>query len=119
MLPTMTDKQVDTIVQDFKDYVAQLRRIPREVNSEFPIWNALGGGILDWRIADSQREELRFRNEADFNAYLVNDLPLDKEMSPQISRSHGIKHDIVFTHADLNIRNILVDDNMKISGIVD
>ena len=30
-----------------------------------------------------------------------------------------MKHDIVFTHADLNLRNILVDNDGKISGIVD
>jgi aminoglycoside phosphotransferase len=37
----------------------------------------------------------------------------------QIAKSHGVKHDIVFTHADLNLRNILVDEMGKISGIVD
>lgn len=30
-----------------------------------------------------------------------------------------MNHDIVFTHADLNMRNILVDEDGKLSGIVD
>jgi aminoglycoside phosphotransferase len=71
------------------------------------------------RIGDSQRKELKFRDETEFNQYLTHDLPLDKDMREQISKSYGVKHEIVFTHADLNMRNILVDEDMKISGIVD
>lgn len=119
MFATMTDRQVEAIVQDLKGYVTQLRRIPRELDSDFPICNALGGNILDWHIPDSKREELRFRREDEFNAYLAYDLPLDQDMFAQIARSHSIKYDMVFTHADLNMRNILVDENAKISGIVD
>lgn len=44
---------------------------------------------------------------------------MDEDARKLISKSHGVKHDIVFTHADLNLRNILVDGNGKISGIVD
>ena len=36
-----------------------------------------------------------------------------------MSKSHSVKHDIVFTHGDLNLRNILVDDDGKIFGNVD
>ncbi|KAF2856647.1 hypothetical protein T440DRAFT_550000 [Plenodomus tracheiphilus IPT5] len=119
MLPTMTDKQVDAIVQELKVYIAELRQIPNKTNSGFQICNALGGGILDWRIGDSQREELRFRDEKEFNQYLIRDLPLDEDMRGLIAKSHCVQHDIVFTHADLNLRNILVGEDMKISGIVD
>lgn len=118
-LHTMTDQQLDAVVQDLKAYIAELRQIRNKTNSGFQICNALGGGILDWRIGNSQREELRFQDEAEFNRYLTHDLPLDKDAWELISKSHSVKHDIVFTHADLNMRNILVDDNMKISGIVD
>jgi aminoglycoside phosphotransferase len=119
MLSTMTDKQVDAVVRDLKAYVAELRQILNKIDSGYQICNALGAGILDWRIGDSQRKELKFRDEAEFNQYLTHDLPLDKDMWKQISTSHDVKHDIVFTHADLNMRNILVDEDMKISGIVD
>ncbi|KAF2786917.1 kinase-like protein [Melanomma pulvis-pyrius CBS 109.77] len=119
MLSTMTDEQVRTVVQDLKEYVAELRQIPNNTDSGFQICNALGGGILDWRISDSQREELKFKDETEFSKYLTYDLPLDENACSLISKSHSVKHEIVFTHADLNLRNILVDGHGKISGIVD
>ncbi|KAF2473270.1 uncharacterized protein BDR25DRAFT_341390 [Lindgomyces ingoldianus] len=119
MLATMTDEQVDAVVQDLKGYIAELRHIPNKTGSGFQICNALGGGILDWRIGDSQRKELRFQDETAFNKCLTHDLPLNEDAWKQISRPHSARHDIVFTHADLNLRNILVDRNGKISGIVD
>lgn len=118
-LSTMTDRQVDVAAQDLKGYLAELRHIPNNTGSEYSICNPLGGGILDWRIGDSQREQLRFRDELEFNQFLTNDLPLDEEARRQISKSHDVEHDIVFTHADLNLRNILVDEMGRISGIVD
>jgi hypothetical protein len=72
--------------------VIQLRHIPREAKPDFPICNALGGGILDWRILDFKFEELRFQDEADFDAYLVDNLLLDEDMLAQVSRSQSIKH---------------------------
>lgn len=119
MLHSMTDKQVDTVAKDMKEYIAQLRKIPNQAGSEFQICNPLGGGILDWRIVDSQREDLKFRDETEFDKHLTHDLSLDENAWKQISKSHSVKHDIVFTHADLNLRNILVDENGRISGIVD
>jgi len=119
MLPTMTDKQLDTVAHDLEEYIAQLRQIPNRTGSEFQICNPLGDGILDWRIGDSQRKDLKFRNETEFNQFLTYDLPLDENAWKQISKSYSIKHAIVFTHADLNLRNILVDENGRISGIVD
>ncbi|CAO2658138.1 Nn.00g073980.m01.CDS01 [Neocucurbitaria sp. VM-36] len=118
-LSTMTDIQLDAAAQDLKDYLAELRRIPNNTGSQFSICNPLGDGILDWRIGDSQRKQLRFHDETEFNQFLTTDLPLDEDTCRQISKSHGVKHDIVFTHADLNLRNILVDEMGRISGIVD
>ena len=119
VLLVLTDEQVDTLAKDLEMYISQLRQIPVEDDFGFDICNALGGGILDWRIKDSQREDLRFRTEDDFNAYLTHELPLSQIQLEQVERAHSIKHKITFTHADLNPRNILVDENMKISGIVD
>ncbi|KAL9623972.1 MAG: hypothetical protein Q9160_001725 [Pyrenula sp. 1 TL-2023] len=118
-LHTMTDRQIYAAVEDLIRYIAELRKIPKEHNSYPLICNALGTGILDWRIADSQREELTFQDEASFHRYLTSDLPLDEDAWKTISKSHGVKHDIVFTHADLNPRNILVDESGRICGIVD
>lgn len=72
--------------------------------------------FLDWRIPDSQREELRLKTEADFNKYLT-DL-FWEQIRRDAAKSHDIRHDIVFTHGDLNPRNILVEKG-KVTGIVD
>lgn len=119
-LATMTDEQVDAVASSLREYTAQLRRIPMQPRSEgFQICNAAGGGILDWRIPDSSRKELRCRDEAEFNAQLIEGLFLPEKLLNRISKSHGIKHEIVFTHGDLHMKNILVDDAGKVSGIVD
>lgn len=119
MLHTMTDKQLDLVAQDLRDYTTELRQIPNNTGSEFLTCNTLGGGILDWRIGDSQRKELKFRSVNDFNKFLIDDLPIDKKGWKLIDKAHSAKHDTVFTHADLNLRNILVDDTGRISAIVD
>lgn len=115
MLDTMTDEQIKQVVLDLKGYVSELREIPNKAR-EFQICNSNGGGILDWRIPDSQREELRFRTEAEFNKYLTD--PFWDDIRRQAAISHDVRHDIVFTHGDLNPRNILAE-NGKITGIVD
>lgn len=119
LLCVMTDEQLQSVAQDLKKYVAELRQIANRTGSGYQICNALGGGILDWRIGDSQRRELKFQHEMQFSEYLIDDLPLDQNARGLVSKVHGVKHDIVFTHADLNMRNILVDGNGRISGIVD
>ncbi|KAI1986854.1 hypothetical protein LOZ53_004576 [Ophidiomyces ophidiicola] len=112
----MTDEQINQAVQDLKQYISELRRIPKPTTMEFQICNSRGEGILDWRIPDSQREKLRFKTEAEFNKYLTD--PFWDDIRRQAAVSHDIQHDIVFTHGDLNPRNILAE-NGKISGIID
>lgn len=119
MLSIMTDEQVEAAAQDLRDYLTELRQIPNNTGSPYRICNALGGGILDWRIGDSERREMRFHDETEFNQSLTSDLLLDEDARQRIAKSHSVEHDIVFTHADLNLRNILVDDTGRISGIVD
>ena len=115
ILDTMTDEQVKQVVTDLKGYISELRAIPNKI-AESHICNSKGGGILDWRIPDSQREELRFKTEADFNKYLTD--PFWEDIRRCAAKSHDIHHDIVFTHGDLNPRNILTE-NGKVTGIVD
>ncbi|KGO41826.1 Aminoglycoside phosphotransferase [Penicillium expansum] len=115
LLNTMTDKQVENDVTDIKQYVAELRAIPNEV-SKFQICNSEGGGILDWRIPDSQSKKLRIQTETDFNNYLTAMMTDDARR--HAAKSHTASHAIVFTHRDLNPRNILAR-NGKITGIVD
>ncbi|KAF2755836.1 hypothetical protein EJ05DRAFT_539695 [Pseudovirgaria hyperparasitica] len=120
MFSTMTDENVHSVEEELRRYISQLRRIPNQTRSKYQICNALGGGIQDWRIGDSQREELKFLDEPEFNRYLTHDLPpLTENDLSTISKAHNKSHSIFFTHADLNLLNVLVDDNGRISGIVD
>lgn len=64
ILDSMNDKQVKQAVNDLKHYVSELRKLPRN-QPEFQICNSQGGGILDWRLPDSQSEELRLKSESD------------------------------------------------------
>ncbi|KAJ6184836.1 hypothetical protein N7519_006137 [Penicillium mononematosum] len=114
-LNIMTDQQMENAVTDLKRYISQLRAIPNQV-SKFQICNSQGGGILDWRIPDNQREELLFETEADFHSYLTRVTTDDTRRLA--AKSHAVPHAIVFTHGDLNPRNILAE-NGKITGIVD
>ncbi|OGM42346.1 hypothetical protein ABOM_007907 [Aspergillus bombycis] len=110
----MTDEQVKQAVTDLKRYVSELRKIPKM--TDFQICSSQGGSILDWQIPDSQREDLRFKTEADFNKYLTD--PFWEEIRRRAAKSHDIHHEIVFTHGDLNPRNILAE-NGRTTGIVD
>ncbi|KAF2475407.1 uncharacterized protein BDR25DRAFT_350782 [Lindgomyces ingoldianus] len=80
------------------------------------ICNPLGGGILDWRIADSRSRELRSRDEAEFNEHLMGGLFLNENALEQVSISHSVKHKIVFTHADLNIKIFFVQAGILSTG---
>ncbi|KAL1957555.1 hypothetical protein VTO42DRAFT_5782 [Malbranchea cinnamomea] len=105
MLNSMTDEQVEQAVVDLKCYINQLRQIPNNSASGFLTCNAMGSGILDWRIPDSQREQSRFKTESDFNTYLTR--CFNDDVGKRAAVSHNIPHAIVFTHGDLNPRNIL------------
>ncbi|KAJ5269678.1 hypothetical protein N7505_005436 [Penicillium chrysogenum] len=115
LLHAMTDEQMENVVFDLKRYIAQMRAIPNQV-SKFQICNSAGGGILDWRIPDSQSGNLRFQTEADFHNFLTREMTDDTRRCA--AKSHALSHAIVFTHGDLNPRNILAE-NGNITGIVD
>jgi thiamine kinase-like enzyme len=118
LLNIMTDEQMMEAVQDLKQYITQLRQTPNKTVGGFQICNSLGSGILDWRIGDSKREELKFSSVADFHRYMTSNVHAVAQQ--EAKTSHDKSHEAVFTHADLNPRNILADpDTGKITGIVD
>ncbi|KAE8147929.1 hypothetical protein BDV25DRAFT_131670 [Aspergillus avenaceus] len=96
---TMTDEQVKQAVNDLKEYLFELRKIPPNT-TEFQICNPQGGGILDWRLSDSQREELRFRSEADFNKYLTD--PFGEEI-----RKRWFPEYWEYTKAHFSVRSLM------------
>ncbi|KAI2627299.1 hypothetical protein GGS26DRAFT_561306 [Hypomontagnella submonticulosa] len=111
----LSERDIERISNQLKDYVAQLRDIPRTVKSDMIISNTLGEACRDPRIR-SANPVGPFRDEAAFSQVLrFSDDPARRG------------HKIVFTHADLNPRNVLVDRIVQpdgnigwsVTGIVD
>ncbi|KAG5930714.1 hypothetical protein E4U60_006980 [Claviceps pazoutovae] len=97
--------------------LSELRAIPKEVAPKYAITNVLGKACYDGRlITGSVYDEARgdffgpFVDEDDFNNTL-RCIPL-----PNVVHSSG--HEIVLTHGDLNMRNIMMH-NGRLSGIID
>ena len=111
----LSDRGCEEIAIHMKDYLSQLRDIPKTVNPDMAICSALGEACRDPRICGEQPVG-PFLDEATFSQNL--------RFSDDPSRRG---HKIVFTHADLNPRNILVDQitksdgstSWRVAGIVD
>ncbi|KAI0161773.1 hypothetical protein GGR52DRAFT_561098 [Hypoxylon sp. FL1284] len=111
----LSDNDLERIATQLKDYIAQLRDIPRPAALDMAICNTVGEGCTDNRIR---------------GGILVGPFP-DEEAFSQILRYSDDParrgHEIVFTHADLNPRNILIDQTVlsdgttswDVTGIVD
>jgi len=116
-IDTMSDEEVEVFVQDLRKWLMQIRSIPKAIAPEYKLSSAVGKGCHDYRISagvayDKARGDFfgPFRNEKDFNDVLRCGA------LPEVVHRDG--HQIVFTHGDLNMRNIMVRDG-KLSGIVD
>ncbi|KAG4258995.1 hypothetical protein FPRO03_13217 [Fusarium proliferatum] len=113
----LSDHDLDVFKRDMHKYMAQLRSISRQERQKHAISNAVGGSCYDYRIVacsdyDKERGDFfgPFIDEEEFNNILRT------PALPDVFHSTG--HDIVFTHSDINMRNILMH-NGRISGIVD
>ncbi|KAI0426010.1 kinase-like domain-containing protein [Xylaria sp. FL1042] len=116
-IDTLSDDEVNTLVCDLQSCLGQLRAIAKEVAPQYAITNALGKPCYDYRIIagvvyDEERGDFAgpFVDEEEFNKTL--------QMGALPGVSHRSGHKIVFTHADLNMRNVLMQ-NGRLSGIVD
>ena len=100
----LSDRGCEEIAIQMKDYLSQLRHIPKTVNPGMAICNTLGEPCRDPRICGEQPVG-PFPDEAAFSQHL------------RFSDDPGRRgHMVVFTHADLNPRNILVDQIFKPDG---
>lgn len=117
-LDSMSDQDTAILVRDLGRHLAALREIPRPQGWKHGIANTADGPCFDYRInaaldEDEDRGEMvgPFLTENDFNETLrCGALP---------DVVHRAGHKIVFTHGDLNMRNVLVDEHGRLSGIVD
>ncbi|EKJ72989.1 hypothetical protein FPSE_06777 [Fusarium pseudograminearum CS3096] len=116
-LDSMSDAGVDAFNNELKQYLSELRALPKPVGIKHAICNAVGGPLYDYRmIAGQDYDKDRgdhiqpFATEEDFNN------KLQTPALPGVCHKSG--HQIVLTHADINMRNILYH-NGRISGIID
>ncbi|OTA90524.1 hypothetical protein M434DRAFT_397896 [Hypoxylon sp. CO27-5] len=114
----LSDEKLHSLVRDLQHCLKMMRCLQRDPTLQDTISNTTGKAIYDGRIiAAVEYEESRgdfigpFSTEDEFNQML---------RSPHIPDVvHRSGHKIVFTHGDINMRNILVDKNGRLSGIVD
>jgi len=116
-IDTLSDREVDALISELQKCLAELRAIPKLVAPRYAITNAVGKACYDYRInAGLEYDEDRgdfvgpFLDEEEFNK------TLQTPALPDVSHHSG--HKIVFTHGDLNMRNVIVHDG-RLSGIVD
>ena len=111
----LSDRDGAEFVAHMQEYLTQIRAIPKAVSLEHAICDTLGGSCRDPRISGANPVG-PFVDEAAFNQVLRN---------PDDPSRRG--HKAVFTHADLNPRNILADRIIRpdgtwgwtVTGIVD
>ncbi|ATY61877.1 kinase-like domain [Cordyceps militaris] len=99
----ISDDNYQLLARQLQDAVSQLRQIP-SVNPALPICNTLGAACREPRIRDWAPLG-PFADEAAFSQNL---------RFPDDPARRG--HRIVFTHADLNPRNIMVDQRKTPDG---
>lgn len=102
----LSDGDLRNYIGQMQGFLTQLRRIPKTVSPEFEICNTSGGPIQDHRIRDAKPVG-PFVDEAAFNQQLRN--PNDPSR-----QNHGV----CFTHADLNLRNILMGEVRRADGSI-
>ncbi|KAK0669245.1 hypothetical protein QBC41DRAFT_320196 [Cercophora samala] len=103
------------VIGQLEQYMSQIRTIPNTANKSMAICNTHGGPIADMRLRGGKPLG-PFRDEADFSKLM--------RYSDDPGRR---RHAIVFTHADMNPRNILMDQFKRpdgsrgwmVTGIVD
>lgn len=114
----LSDHDVEHITAQLQDYVTQMRAIPNEVNLEHPFCNTLGEAIRDHGIGNAGADIAvgPFPDETAFNQKL--------RCADDPARQG---HRAFFTHADLNPRNIMVQElpqpdgtyGWRVTGILD
>lgn len=95
-----SDAETDQMVDDLQHYIKELRTIPNPFAEKYAICNSYGE-------ACAVRSGGPFATEAEFNESL--------RVGHLVQKSD---HKIIYTHADLNMRNTLMN-NGRISGIID
>lgn len=122
--PMLSEEQKSIITNQIRGYVDQLRELKQPLHKHGQICAIDGTAFWDTRIK-LDRPVGPFSSEETFNNYRLS--LLDRYRQSKISSMKvkalesnlHIDHQVVFTHGDLNERNILIDNNCKVVAILD
>ncbi|KAK7952003.1 Protein kinase-like (PK-like) [Apiospora aurea] len=116
-IDTLSEDEERLLVYDLQRCIEQLRAIPKDALSKYAISNAVDEACYDHRVNMCLDYD---EDRGDFVGPFVNEEQFNKTLQtpalPDVFHCSG--HKIVFTHSDLNMRNVLVR-NGRLSGIVD
>lgn len=118
--PVLTELQRAGIIDQLRDYVAQLRAIPWPNDDTSLIGRLSGEGVVVPGVIT--RTGGPFQSVADLHEFLTTRGPsasTDQSMYwHQVTHHLGKDHPIVFSHGDIAARNIMVRDG-RIAAIID
>jgi aminoglycoside phosphotransferase (APT) family kinase protein len=120
---SLTDLQKEKIATQLRGFLHQLRSLPQPAHMQGYIGPPDGSTIFDTRLRSQPCGP--FASEAAFNDFLVSRVqqfmwhPPTRAHIEQVQSRLRDDHSIVFTHGDINDRNILIDRDGNIAGLID
>lgn len=121
----LSSEQRNSIMAQVRNMIEELRAIPQPEPQGW-IGSSSRGAFRDFHIRSNETYG-PFPSEAAFNTFRMgcfakfsySEEPTTKARLARIGREMPVASDIVFTHGDITRRNLLVDDNAKVVGIID
>ncbi|KAK7454082.1 hypothetical protein VKT23_011593 [Stygiomarasmius scandens] len=114
----MSPAQKDVFVDTLRDWFLQLRHLPPP--EPHKVSGFSGGGVYSPRIRDAETVG-PFASIEDFHAqpFCTPWEPHSAELREALAKRNSNQYKICLTHGDITPTNILVDESLKPSGLVD
>ncbi|CAG8124898.1 unnamed protein product [Penicillium salamii] len=112
--PSMDSTQRLSIANQLQGYISQLRKLKGDFIGSADRGKITYGSLFATRCGP-------FDSEKAFNEWRLSDIKRDLKdpMKPCVMFALPDDHEILFTHGDISARNINVDENGNITGILD
>lgn len=119
-LNRMSVEQRKKFYRDMRSSLQQLRAIQQPEHLKGRVCSFSGDGILDYRIS-SERTGVALESQAAFNDFLFQTVAIDEHprIREFVKDVHSTNYPLVLTHCDISPFNILVDEDYKLTGILD